>query len=368
LSRAYQLSAIDGKTDFQSTLLTLAQWVQMPNMEDEIKKADATHWATYAKVWVEKYAPESEKFIVQKEMPEQVNQLGEKQKIYLQKISEILEETKDSETQQVKIYEIAKGENIPSKDAFAAVYISLLGKNHGPKAAALIASLDKAFVKKRFVEASKVVILGSKATPESDSGQARMTGFQCDQTIDPEIFSIDKKVGEIFPSVSVGVAIIKNVTIEKTNEQLEKEKETLLASLEHLTTEALGQYPEIMSYRKLYKAMGVDWHSRRPSPEALKYTKKGLYTVNTCVDAYNLVVMKHRVSVGAFDLDTLKMPTELRFPKEGEEILLLGDSEPTRYTEKELAYFDQNGGFNIDFNIEMHKNRRPINKKSVYQC
>ena len=34
----------------------------------------------------------------------------------------------------------------------------------------------------------------------------------------------------------------------------------------------------------------------------------------------------------------------------GEEILLLGDTEPTVYKEKELAYFDQTGGYNIDFN------------------
>ncbi len=100
--------------------------------------------------------------------------------------------------------------------------------------------------------------------------------------------------------------------------------------------------------------MGVDWHSRRPSPEALLRRvalKKGLYTINTCVDAYNLVVMKHRVSVGAFDLDAVAFPTELRFAKEGEEILLLGDSAPTKYTAKELAYFDANGGYNLDFNF-----------------
>lgn len=383
LSRAYHFSSIGGENGFPKVrFLTLAQWLQMPNMENEIKKADATRWATYAKVWVEKYAPESEKFMVQKNMPEQVDQLDEKQKIYLQKIAEILDETKDAETLQVKIYEIAKEENIPSKDAFAAVYISLLGKNHGPKAAALIASLDKEFVKKRFNDVSSLRLPASGGRSEMTK-QSHVSSLAAnqgsteiprrvrdDKSITSDIFSIDKKVKEIFPSVSVGVAVIKNVTIEKTNEQLEKEKETVLASLENLTTEELGQYPEIMSYRKLYKAMGVDWHSRRPSPEALLRRialKKGLYTVNTCVDAYNLVVMKHRVSVGAFDLDTLKMPTVLRFPKEGEEILLLGDSVPTKYTEKELAYFDQNGGFNIDFNYrDAQKTAVQLNTKNLY--
>ena len=78
--------------------------------------------------------------------------------------------------------------------------------------------------------------------------------------------------------------------------------------------------------------------------------KKGLYNINTCVDAYNLIVMKHRVSSGAFDLDQMKLPTVLRFPKQGEEILLLGDKEPTKYNPADLAYFDQVGGYNIYFN------------------
>ncbi len=99
--------------------------------------------------------------------------------------------------------------------------------------------------------------------------------------------------------------------------------------------------------------MGVDWHSRRPSPEALLRRisqKKDLYQINTCVDAYNLVVMKNRVSVGAFDYNKFSFPTIMRFPKEGEEIFLLGDKEPTKFKPSELAYFDQLGGYNIDFN------------------
>lgn len=169
----------------------------------------------------------------------------------------------------------------------------------------------------------------------------------------PDIFSIDRNVKKKFPSTSIGVAIIKGVKIEKLNPDLEQEKQKLLKSFEGLTTEQIGQYPEIQSYRRLYKETGIDWHSRRPSPEALLRRialSKGLYTINTCVDACNLIVMKHRVSIGAFDLDTIKFPTLLRFAKEGEEILLLGDDKPTKYKDGEIAYFDKDGGYNIDFN------------------
>ena len=128
---------------------------------------------------------------------------------------------------------------------------------------------------------------------------------------------------------------------------------SFIKSQENLTTQDIGLYPEIQSYRKIYKEMGIDWHSKRPSPEALLRRiarKKGLYEINTCVDAYNLIVMKYRVSSGAFDLDQIKPPTVLRFPKPGEEILLLGDDQPTKYNPTDLAYFDQIGGYNLYFN------------------
>ncbi|MEX2007700.1 MAG: lysine--tRNA ligase [Candidatus Levyibacteriota bacterium] len=155
LSRAFALSQIGGKEKVPSVRFSvLAQWVQMPNMEEEIKKAGAENWAKYAKVWVEKYAPEEEKFIVQKELPEETKNLSVEQKKYLSTLSGKLD-TKDAEGLQTGIYDLSKQLDIPSKDAFSSIYISLLGKDHGPKAAWLILSLDKDFVKNRFKEASK---------------------------------------------------------------------------------------------------------------------------------------------------------------------------------------------------------------------
>lgn len=183
----------------------------------------------------------------------------------------------------------------------------------------------------------------------------------------PEFFTIAPEVKEQLPTVSIGVALIRGVRVEKINPELEKDKENILSAYSELLTEGINQYPEILSYRKLYKQMGVDWHSRRPSPEALLRRvalKKGLYTVNTCVDAYNLIVLKHRVSVGAFDLDNVQFPTVLRYAGEGDEILLLGDESPTKYSSKELAYYDRAGGYNIDFNYRDSK-RTMVTEKTT---
>ncbi|MDP3726735.1 MAG: hypothetical protein Q8Q96_00275, partial [bacterium] len=132
----------------------LAQWVQMPNMEETIKKEGLEEWAKYARVWLDKYAPDEEKFVVQKELPPAAKGLSEKQKKFLRRISSELGKNWEAEEFQKNLYEWVKELGLPSKDAFSAIYLSLIGKDHGPKAAWLILSLDKEFVKKRFGEVS----------------------------------------------------------------------------------------------------------------------------------------------------------------------------------------------------------------------
>lgn len=358
LARIFEFSQIDElRFPPEIRFQMLAQWIQMPNMEDEIKKEGLEEWVSYAKTWVEKFAPEHMRFSIQKELPREASNLSAKQKEYLQKIISKLDKKWDAEDFQKELYDLSKEINISSKDAFQAIYLSLIGKSFGPKAAWLILKENKDFIKKRFEEAANLTnkVQSSKNIKKIDK---------------PEIFFIDNKIKEKFPSISVGVAVIKGVNIKKSDSKLEEEKEKILSSLQNLTTEQIGELEEVKSYRKIYKETGIDWHSRRPSPEALLRRvalKKGLYTVNTCVDAYNLVVMKNRVSVGAFDYDKIKFPTVLRFAKKGEEILLLGDNEHTEYKEGEIAYFDKEGGFNIDFNYrDAQRTAVQLDTKNIY--
>jgi len=156
LARAFELSQI-GKLQKVPAIRfsVLSQWVQMPNMKEQIKKEGFEDWTKYAKVWVEKYAPDSEKFAIQKELPDAAKELTGKQKELLQRIALELNLVKNAESFQTQIYELGKTLELNGKETFAAIYKILLGKDHGPKAAWLILSLDKEFVKKRFEEASK---------------------------------------------------------------------------------------------------------------------------------------------------------------------------------------------------------------------
>ncbi len=295
----------------------------------------------YAKVWILEYAPDEYKFDLSTKVPENVVNLTEPQIEYLKAVKDIYNADDDSASLQISLFELTKQLEIPTKDAFGALYNSFIDKSFGPRAGVLLANIGREKVFKRIDEVVKKH--NSREVKKISQKENKYSSY----------FIIDKKLKSLYPSISVGIGLIKDVQIKKTNSELENEKIDFLQTIHDLTTEKLGEYEEVVSYRKLYKEMGIDWHSRRPSPEALLRRialGKGLYTINTCVDAYNLVVMKNRVSVGAFDADNIKFPTVLRLAKDGEEILLLGDDSPTKYTEREIAYFDQVGGYNMDFN------------------
>lgn len=151
LARIFELSQVGEKIQKPPKIRfsILAQWVQMPNMEENIKKEGLELWAKYAKVWIEKYAPESEKFEVKKELPKVAQSLSEKQKKVLGLIAKELDRKRTGDELQTRIYDIGKSLGLSGKETFAAIYLSLIGKDHGPKAAWLILSLDKEFVKKR---------------------------------------------------------------------------------------------------------------------------------------------------------------------------------------------------------------------------
>ncbi|MDO8609022.1 MAG: phenylalanine--tRNA ligase beta subunit-related protein, partial [bacterium] len=297
----------------------------------------------FAKIYIENYA---ENNVDKNSNVNNVFSLNETQRKFLQLLIEKLKTLKTSSPEEIQtmVFSILKENNFKPKEVFQGFYQTLLGKDFGPKAHDVIIQIG-------IPKIIEKLTLSINTT--NSSNQASIKNIFPDFKND-SIFSIDPAVKKLYPSISIGIAIIKNVTIQKSNTELQSRINNFVNSQSNLTNEMISSFKEVLSYRKLYKQMSIDWHSRRPSPEALLRriaTKKGLYSVNTCVDAYNLVVMNNRVSSGAFDLDKIKFPTILRLPKPDEKILLLGDKEPTLYKPTELAYFDQNGGYNIDFNF-----------------
>lgn len=151
LARSFELSQIkEIKKPPTVRFSIVAQLVQMPNMRDKIVNENLDVWAENAKVWIEKYAPDSEKFLIQKTLPENAKKLSDLQKKYLHEIADLIDKTWTGDELQKELYELSKRLNMPAKEAFAAIYLALIGKDHGPRAGWLILSLDKKFIIERF--------------------------------------------------------------------------------------------------------------------------------------------------------------------------------------------------------------------------
>jgi lysyl-tRNA synthetase class 1 len=320
----------------------VVNYVQMPSVDIYQKfpradKEELTKRIKYAKIWLETYAPASQVYQQTKKMPEIVATFNGSQRSFLSNVSVAAQTINSPEELQQKIYYHAKLANLSPNQAFGTIYQSTIGKDHGPKAGWFLFNNQSAI--QRLDEAAKYLPLEEKSAIPSTK---------------TKLISFSPEFVKTYPSASVGFALINGVNIAKTNPDLEAKKKRFLQEIGGLTTEMINQYPEVISYRKMYKNMGVDWHSKRPSPEALLRriaTGKGLYApINVCVDAYNLVVMRKRISSGAFNADKIKFPCQVKICQGGESAVFIGDKEPTVLAKGEVSYFDQEGPFNMDYN------------------
>jgi lysyl-tRNA synthetase class 2 len=168
-----------------------------------------------------------------------------------------------------------------------------------------------------------------------------------------DIFYIDGEVKKKFPGMKAGMAIIKDVEVHRESKELEKFKQEVLSRFSGLKMVDIDNLPSIKAYREIFRAFSVDWHSRRPSVDALLrrvVQGKGLYRVNTLVDAYNLIVLESKIALGAFDYQRLSFPVILRLAEEGEKIVLLGETEPKKIKRGEMVYADQSRIMTLDLN------------------
>ena len=122
-------------------------------MPTEIEKQEIENRIEIAKKWLEKFAPESFKFKVLDDLPKDLK-LSKIQKEFLKKIADVLQ-SKDfsGEDLHQEIHRFKKEMEISPREAFSAIYLIFIGKDSGPQAGWLLASLDKNFVLKRLQEA-----------------------------------------------------------------------------------------------------------------------------------------------------------------------------------------------------------------------
>jgi lysyl-tRNA synthetase class 1 len=173
LKRLYELCLIEKKKKFLnrvpfSSCIMIAQFVptldkkrivelltQMGYKLSKDESEEALKRIKLAAKWVELYAPEEEKFILQESISNKVKkQLSEKQIQCLKKLKTILKKDMKEDKIHQELYSLCKKENVPLKDFFEAVYLILVNKTRGPKLAPFIVTIGR----------KKVIDLIDKAT------------------------------------------------------------------------------------------------------------------------------------------------------------------------------------------------------------
>jgi lysyl-tRNA synthetase class 1 len=176
LAKVWALSQVEEDPErpgFRVRFSIVADWLQIPSI-DPLRKAEERKGAALgamerrdlerrielARVWLERWAPEEAKFRVQEELPDAARSLSPAQREFLARAADIVTETTDPDALQQRLYGIARevglvqGEKV-SKDAFAAVYVSFLGRTSGPQAGSLLTALPRDVVRRRLIEASQ---------------------------------------------------------------------------------------------------------------------------------------------------------------------------------------------------------------------
>lgn len=147
----------------------VANYIQNPavNIKDQFEKIKGSKLTEYeehilndrkkyCQIWLSDYAPQDFVYSPSEKISEKASFLTFGQKKYLLEVGNLLEskEWKPDDLQQ-KLYALTKELNIPARSAFEALYISLIGKTHGPKAGWFLLDQDKNFIIDRFKEIAK---------------------------------------------------------------------------------------------------------------------------------------------------------------------------------------------------------------------
>lgn len=112
----------------------------------------------YANSWIKNYAPDDYRFELTEEVPDAVAKLTENQKKYLGRIHEIYDKgnAESPEELQNNIYLLSQEIGLSGKEAFSAIYLSLIGKFNGPRAGVLLFNIGKDKVLERLKEVSNL--------------------------------------------------------------------------------------------------------------------------------------------------------------------------------------------------------------------
>ena len=161
--------------------------------------------------------------------------------------------------------------------------------------------------------------------------------------------SIHSDIFDRFPDLILGVVVVSGIENREQSMDLQRKIREIEKNIqENFLSETLSSHPNIQTWRKAYSTFGAKPKKYSSSVESLfRMVLKGmeLRSINTLVDIYNYMSLKHIIPLGGDDLDKVEGDITLCFAS-GEELftpLNSTKSEATTKTVKEgeVIYKDE---------------------------
>jgi DNA/RNA-binding domain of Phe-tRNA-synthetase-like protein len=143
---------------------------------------------------------------------------------------------------------------------------------------------------------------------------------------DSAIVTINDAVRSKSPALFIKTRVIREVYTSFTSPDVEERKRQIIAEWAEVTEEQLAAHPLIVAYRELHRQLGGN-PKMLPAVEGLlrRGVLKGRFpTVNSVVDAANVVSVKYLVPIGLFDLDQIGGNIDLTLAVSGDRFIPIG--------------------------------------------
>ena len=157
-------------------------------------------------------------------------------------------------------------------------------------------------------------------------------------------FKIDSLIIEKFPNLKIGVLVARDIDNSKHNDELQQEiRDVELHIRNNFELQKLVDFPLVKDWRDAYSAFGAKPKTFKNSIESiLRRVLKGdnIPNINTVVNLYNMISMKHILPADGDDIDKVEGDIVLTIAKGVESFTLLGSMKQETAEPGEVIYRD----------------------------
>jgi len=158
-------------------------------------------------------------------------------------------------------------------------------------------------------------------------------------------FSVHSEIFDRFPGLILGAIFVSGIENGEQSMDFQRKVRKIEEEIrQNYFSETLSKHPNIQAWRLAYSTFGAKPKKYKSSIESLfRMVLKGmeLRSINTIVDIYNYVSLKHKIPLGGDDLDKVDGDITLCFACGDESFTPLNSIETETVKEGEVIYKDE---------------------------